>query len=79
VLKYWEGRFHIITLEDRNLPAIAERRVLKPKSEAARQTLDAAFEETTRVREDLGTGVRASPRRGSRSARHGPEGAALSG
>jgi len=28
-LKHWEGRFHTITLEDRNLPAIAEKRVLK--------------------------------------------------
>ena len=34
VLKWWEARFHTITLEDRNLPAIAERRVLKPKSES---------------------------------------------
>ena len=53
VLKHWQGRFHLITLEDRNLPAIAERRVLKPRSEAARQILDAAFEETTRVRDDV--------------------------
>ena len=35
-LKHWEGRFHTITLEDRNLPAIAEKRVLKCKSAAAR-------------------------------------------
>ena len=34
---------HKITLEDRNLPAIAEKRVLKVKSESARQELDAAF------------------------------------
>ncbi len=45
-LKHWEGRFHKITLEDRNLPAIAERRVLKCKSETARAELDAAFEQT---------------------------------
>lgn len=50
-LKHWEGRFHKITLEDRNLPAIAEKRVLKCKSEAARQELDAAFETTARIRE----------------------------
>jgi len=36
-LKHWEGRFHRITLEDRNLPAIAEKRVLKCKSDAARE------------------------------------------
>lgn len=53
VLKYWEARFHTITLEDRNLPAIAERRVLRPRSEAARQQLDQAFVETTRAREDV--------------------------
>ena len=45
-LRHWEGRFHTITLEDRNLPAIAEKRVLKVKGEAARQELDAAFDQT---------------------------------
>jgi hypothetical protein len=45
VLKYWEARFHKITLEDRNLPVIAQARVLKPVSESARQVLDAAFED----------------------------------
>ncbi|MGH9163418.1 MAG: phage resistance protein, partial [Vicinamibacteraceae bacterium] len=53
VLKWWEARFHTITLEDRNLPAIAERRVLKPKSEAARQRMDEAFRETTQVRQEV--------------------------
>ncbi|MGI6418249.1 MAG: DUF6079 family protein [Thermoguttaceae bacterium] len=50
-LKHWEGRFHKITLEDRNLPAIAEKRVLKCKSPSAREELDAAFEQTAKVRE----------------------------
>ncbi|MGH7136705.1 MAG: hypothetical protein ACREHD_13265, partial [Pirellulales bacterium] len=50
-LKHWEGRFHKITLEDRNLPAIAQKRVLKCKSEAARQELDAAFDQTRKIRE----------------------------
>lgn len=45
VLQHWEGRFHRITLEDRNLPTIAEKRVLKCKNLAARQELDAAFEQ----------------------------------
>jgi len=53
VLKYWEGRFHTITLEDRNLPEIAEKRVLRPRSEEARRTLDAAFAETLKLREDI--------------------------
>src|SRR3954451_7622324 len=50
-LDWQEGRFNTITLEDRNLPAIAEKRVLKPRSEAARAELDAAFERTAKVRE----------------------------
>jgi hypothetical protein len=52
-LKYWEARFHTITLEDRNLPVIAEKRVLAPKSEAAKQELDNAFEETQRLRPEV--------------------------
>ncbi len=52
-LKHWEGRFHKITLEDRNLPAIAERRVLKPRSEAARQELRASFEKTKSIRDTV--------------------------
>jgi len=44
ILRHSEGRFDTITLEDRNLPAIAEQRLLRPRSEAARQQLDEAFE-----------------------------------
>jgi len=54
-LKHWEGRFHKITLEDRNLPDIAERRVLKCRSDAARTELDAAFAQTAKVRESVMT------------------------
>lgn len=43
-LRHWEGRFHVINLEDRNLPEIASRRILKPRSEEARRRLDEAFE-----------------------------------
>src|SRR5690606_17112142 len=53
VLKHWEARFHRITLEDRNLPVIAQKRLLQPVSEAARQTLDAAFEEVAGRRQDV--------------------------
>lgn len=48
ILRHSEGRFDTITLEDRNLPAIAEQRLLKPRSEAARQQLDEAFEQVKR-------------------------------
>lgn len=53
VLKHWEARFHRVTLEDRNLPAIAEKRVLRPRDEAARQTLQVAFEEVLRLRREV--------------------------
>jgi hypothetical protein len=42
-LQWQEGRFGTITLADRNLTAIVERRVLVPRSESARAQLDAAF------------------------------------
>lgn len=45
-LEYWEGRFDTIELEDRNLTAIVEKRLLAPNSEAARQQIDAAFDQT---------------------------------
>lgn len=50
ILRHSEGRFDTITLEDRNLPLIAERRLLKPRSEAARQQLDDTFD---RLRREL--------------------------
>ena len=53
VLRHWEARFHRITLEDRNLPAIAEKRVLRPLNEVARQTLKAEFEKILAVRRDV--------------------------
>ena len=52
-LRHWEGRFHTITLEDRNLPVIAEKRVLRPKDEACRQELKRAFEQTIQVRPEV--------------------------
>ena len=52
-LKFWEARFHRITLEDRNLPAIAEKRVLRPVDEAARQTLQATFDDLLNMRRDV--------------------------
>ncbi|WLD15127.1 phage resistance protein [Planctellipticum variicoloris] len=52
-LDFQQGRFDTITLEDRNLPAIAEKRVLKVKNAAARQELDAAFEQTARMKDNV--------------------------
>ncbi len=53
VLSYWEGRFDTIKLEDRNLPVIAEKRILKPQSEAARGQIDQAFAQTQQFREEV--------------------------
>ncbi|MCR9292939.1 MAG: hypothetical protein NXI32_09495 [bacterium] len=53
VLSHWEGRFHTITLEDRNLPVIAQKRVLKPKDDACRAELEQAFEQTAKVRQEI--------------------------
>jgi hypothetical protein len=50
-LDWQEGRFSTVTLEDRNLPAIAEKRVLRPSSKSAKDELDAAFERTAKVRD----------------------------
>jgi hypothetical protein len=42
-LKWSEGRFDTVPLEDRNLPAIAEKRLLRSKDEASKKALDDAF------------------------------------
>jgi hypothetical protein len=48
-LRHLEGRFHKIVLEDRNLPLIAEKRVLRAKNESCRMELREAFERAIRV------------------------------
>lgn len=53
VLRHWEARFHTIKLEDRNLPAIAQKRVLRPIDEAAREQLNKAFEDALKLRRDV--------------------------
>ncbi|MEW6474684.1 MAG: phage resistance protein [Actinomycetota bacterium] len=47
ILRWWEGRFEVIKLEDRNLPAIIEHRLLQPRSDIARDRIDQAFQATT--------------------------------
>ncbi len=53
ILWHMNKRFELISLDDRNLPAIVEKRLLKPKDEAARIRLDEAFRETERVRPEV--------------------------
>lgn len=43
VFSWARGRFEEIRLADSNLPLIAEKRLLRPKDDAAKATLDAAF------------------------------------
>ena len=52
-LDYQQGRFDTITLEDRNLPAIAEKRVLKCKDGTAKIELDAAFEQVAKMKDSV--------------------------
>lgn len=53
VLRWWEARFDRITLEDRNLPLIANRRVLRPVSDEAKAILEAACDQTLKARQDI--------------------------
>lgn len=52
-LKYWEGRFSSVKLSDNNLPVIAGTRILRPKNDAARAQIDAAFAAMDQVRQDI--------------------------
>lgn len=45
-LSYWDGRFNTVTLEDRNLELIAEKRILKPLDTAAAEQIGDAFRRT---------------------------------
>ena len=53
ILSHMEGRFDMITLEDRNLPVIAQKRVLKPKNDACREELKDAFEQASKLQPEV--------------------------
>ena len=53
VLDHHEGRFGMIKLEDRNLPAIAQKRILLPKSDSGKAQMDAEFEQTQQSRSEV--------------------------
>lgn len=44
-LQWWEGRFEVITLVDKNLPTIVSRRLLKLKDKEDQKLIDKSFEE----------------------------------
>ena len=52
-LAYFEARFSRITLEDRNLAAIAQHRILRPKNDTARLQIKQAFEKVKREPESV--------------------------
>jgi hypothetical protein len=49
ILKYWDGRFDSIRLDDKNLTAIVHERLLRPKNPEATVALDAAFAQAASV------------------------------
>ncbi|TCJ33271.1 phage resistance protein [Parafrankia sp. BMG5.11] len=53
VLTLADGRFDKIVLEDRNLPLIANRRLLRAKDTAAAARIEKAFETTAKVRAEV--------------------------
>ncbi|MCK9895423.1 phage resistance protein [Frankia sp. AgB32] len=53
VLTLADGRFDKIVLEDRNLPLIANRRLLKPVDADAARAIEKAFETTAKVRAEV--------------------------
>jgi hypothetical protein len=53
VLRYWEGRFATIKLEDRNLPAIIEKRLLRPIDATAKALLEEAHAKSEAVRAEV--------------------------
>ncbi len=52
-LDHYEGRFDQITLENRNLAKIVEKRLLRPRDAAASERLDDAFESALRGRPEV--------------------------
>jgi hypothetical protein len=52
-LNYFEARFDQIRLDDRNLPTIAQKRVLVPKDDAARELMNQAFESVKKLKHSI--------------------------
>lgn len=53
ILSHMEERFDMITLEDRNLPLIAQKRVLKPKNDACRAELADGYEKAIKLQPEV--------------------------
>lgn len=53
ILSHMEGRFDMITLEDRNLPMIAQKRVMKPKNDACKAELLDGYEQAIKLQPEV--------------------------
>jgi hypothetical protein len=53
ILSHMEERFDMITLEDRNLPVIAQKRVLRTKNDACREELKEAFKQASKLQPEV--------------------------
>lgn len=52
-LQWWEARFDKVMLEDRNLPAIAKERLLRPRGAAEKETLNSAVDKLLRAQPEV--------------------------
>ncbi|TDQ53763.1 phage resistance protein [Actinorugispora endophytica] len=52
-IKYWDGRFGHISLEDRNLTEVVRHRLLRPRSPEAATEIAAAFERMVNTRPEV--------------------------
>jgi hypothetical protein len=52
-LNYFEARFDQIRLEDRNLPTIAEKRLLVPKDSASAELIRQSFESVKKIKDSV--------------------------
>lgn len=53
LLEWWNQRFRAITLEDRNLPEVVQKRLLRRKDSAAEQLISAEFEKALRIQRSV--------------------------
>ena len=53
ILSHMEGRFDMITLEDRNLPLIAQKRVLRTKNDACKAELADGYEQAIKLQPEV--------------------------
>ncbi len=53
VLEWWNQRFRTVTLEDRNLPEVVQKRLLRPRSDTARQLIADEYAKALRMQNNV--------------------------